>query len=393
MSTQAQTPAATPAGNPAQNPVAPQRDPNLRFERTESAPGSVLVQPAVKPANPVAVAANPSPTDPAAAPAGSDAAKPEAKPDEKQPDEKQAKGTDYARKLAMLQRREAQLVAQDRQIKAQRQQMKAIEAQLKAEANTAREELARFRAERDAMKADPLKWLEYGGHSYDAASQQMLNDKKPLPEDLIRQTREELEAKINKLNEDAAAALESEKQAQQERARQRQLAAQQQAEQTVNQFRNETVEYVSQNAEEFKLTNLYGVQTQVPALIEAYYEQTLRQDIAQARAERRPPRGRIIEPKQAAKMVEDHLKQLHQKVQEAITPAEKKQAQAAVDAATGNAAPASEKTPIGQRPEITNREVATPAPRASDKPLTADERYKRALAALNATGAVRPGAR
>lgn len=307
------------------------------------------------------------------------AAKPEAaaKPDA---------GTDYAKQLAAFQKREAQLVYRDRQLKAQAQQLKAYEAQLKAARDEAKRELDEFKAKRDAARADPLKWLEFGGHDYDSASRQMLNDKKPLPEEQIAALRKETQERLDQLNREAEEAMQAEKRAQEQARRNAQLQAQREAALTVKQFESETIQFVTENAKDFKFTNLYQAQAHVPALIAAYYEQTLHADKDVARMEGRKPVGKLMKASEAAKLVEQHLTELHKKAVAAS-------AEASTEVPGNTATAVSETVPKGQRPEVTNREVAAPTRKTDGEWISPEERWERAKAALAAPGAVRSGSR
>ncbi len=357
--------------NSAAATTAPAASP---FQRTQIAQPSQAYQatPPVQGTNPPAPAPTqtPAPTAPREEPAA-------------KPTQTDAGASDVAKRLELLARQEQRLVEHRRQLKQREAELKAMDDRLKA----ARAEVEQFEQRRTAAKADPLKWLEMGGHSYETASQQVLNKGTPLPEEQIRALDGKVTSELERLKGEYEKALTTERTEREKlvKSMQEREAAEQRA--IIDDFNRNVESYVETNADKYKLTVLYGQQSQVHQLIDAYYRQTFAQDQAKARIERRQPIGKILATDEAAKLVENYYQDLWQKGQKLLNP----DGTPAATQTPGSPAvtPLQQTSTPGQRPSVDNAAVSTPAkPVNGQQWISEDERYKRALAALSAPNAV-----
>lgn len=309
-------------------------------------------------------------------------------------------GDKHARQLALLARKERQVVLREQSLKAEEQRFRAEQKRLQAAQSAEIEALKKELEDLRAAKADPTKWMEKGGWSYDEITKRLLNDGNPTAEQLVAQTRKELEAKL-----DAERAAREAELAKERGERERLLEAEQrrieaESRQTVQNFYRGVLDFGRSNAARFPLTFAFGQEGQVPALIEAAYRQSLEADREAAKREGREPVGRILSAEEAWGLMEKHHEGVYTRAAQArgalppdgATPATA--ASPAVPAAPAAGLPAPAPKAIEQplpveRPTLTNAMVSsTPAPASGL--LSPDERWKRALAAMDAAKARRP---
>lgn len=364
---------ATSAAPPAAVPVSPQpgtapepRHQPIQFERVVSGAPRAPVEPKAE-----------------AAPAVKPSEPTEAKPVEKKPEPR------ISAALAQLQLRERKIVQREQQWKqqteAQRQELSKLQADLKAQQDSLQaqfEELRQFQA----AKKDPMKWLEAGGFTYDALAQQVINDGNVPPEVLLQRTRSELETKLDSKTKELESKFEASEKAREEAERKQREAAAERAEReaavTMQRFNQEVLDFGTTNASRFPITLAFKQEGQVPALIEAYYRESLQADSEVAKQEGREPVGKILSKDEAWGLMENHLKSLYEEAGKKLQPT-------VVPAAAPAAAVAAPAAPAAA-PTLSNNLNASPPPQREEF-LTDDQRWKRALAAMDQVQAARGG--
>lgn len=319
--------------------------------------------------------------------------------------------TEEAARLAALARRERHLQTQReharRSLEAETQRLKAEHDALLKE----REELKALREAREAAKTDPLKWLEFGGHTYDSVTEAQLNGGKIAPERVAQleaqRVEERIRAEVAKRDEEIKKLRED----QDGLRKQRETEAQQATEAQMQDFRMRTAQYVESKKETFQLVNALNKGHEVAQLIEQHYSQTFQADQARARREGRNPEGEILTVDQAAEHLEKWYEEMADRaVSTAKMQARYKKLESPVAAAPGGQqaqqgqAPAdSAETPAkqtvefetrsggvkferktqGQRPTLTNQIAASVQSSLPPEGVPSEaERVKRALAAM-----------
>ena len=183
-----------------------------------------------------------------------------------------------ADRFAVLARKEQDLLRRQQAVK-QQQQLLAAQA----------EEIRAFQEAKRQAALNPLDALKQLGLSYEQITEFVLNDNKPTPNAEVQSVRQELEEFKRQAREEQARVLEQ----------QRAMQAQEQ-QQIIEQFREEVSEYVSQQAETYELTNLYGGANLVSDVIEEHFKQS----------------GKLLTIPEAAKLVEEHYEDLARKAQQ-----------------------------------------------------------------------------
>jgi hypothetical protein len=182
-----------------------------------------------------------------------------------------------ADRFAVLARKEQELLRKQQAFK-QQQGLLAQQA----------EELRAFKEMKRQAALNPLEALKSLGLDYDSVTQYVLNDNKPTPDAEVRTLRQELEEFKRSAREEQERILQQQREMQQ---------SEQQA--IIENFREEVSEYVSQHAETYELTNLYGGANLVYGVIEAHFGET----------------GKVLSLPEAAKLVEEHYEELARKAQ------------------------------------------------------------------------------
>ena len=67
------------------------------------------------------------------------------------------------------------------------------------------------------------------------------------------------------------------------------------------------IEYVKSKPDEYEMTNLFGAQDQVPELIKGHFQMSHEEWIRSGKSPSKAPR--LLSTEEAAKMVEDHLRE------------------------------------------------------------------------------------
>lgn len=206
-----------------------------------------------------------------------------------------------ADRFAMLARKEQDLLRKQQAVK-QQQAVLARQA----------EEVRQFEALRRQATLNPLDALKSLGLSYEQITEYVLNDNKPTPNAEVQALRSELED------------FKTQARREQEELLRQQRALQEQEQQAIiNNFREEVNEYVSQHADTYELTTLYGGANLVYGVIEEHFNQT----------------GKVMALPEAAKLVEEHYEELARKAQQAKKFAATKQEVAQPQGQTAAPAP------------------------------------------------------
>lgn len=206
-----------------------------------------------------------------------------------------------ADRFAMLARKEQDLF---RKQQAVRQQQEVLARQA--------EEIRAFQEAKRQAALNPLDALKQLGLTYEQITEFVLNDNKPTPNAEVQSVRQELEEFKRQARDEQKRILEE----------QRALQAQEQ-QQIIQSFREEVKEYVSQHADTYELTTLYGGDNLVSDVIEEHFRQS----------------GKLLTIPEAAKLVEEHYEDLARKAQSTKKFAATKQSAAPSQAPTTAAAP------------------------------------------------------
>lgn len=183
-----------------------------------------------------------------------------------------------ADRFAMLARKEQDLF---RKQQAVRQQQEALARQA--------EEIRAFQEAKRQATLNPLDALKQLGLTYEQITEFVLNDNKPTPNAEVQSVRQELEEFKRQAREEQQRVLEE----------QRAMQAREQ-QQIIESFRSEVKEYVSQHADTYELTTLYGGDNLVSDVIEEHFRQS----------------GKLLTIPEAAKLVEEHYEDLARKAQQ-----------------------------------------------------------------------------
>jgi hypothetical protein len=200
-----------------------------------------------------------------------------------------------------------------------------------------------FESKKAAAKQDPFALLESAGLTYEDLTQRIVSGGKQTPEMAAKA----LEDKFEAFKREQEAKAKADREAQEK-------ATLENEERIVSQWRGGVVDFVKQNAVTYELTTAFGAESEVARAIEEAHRQT----------------GRLLQPKEAADLVEKHL----ETVLEKLLATAKAKAKAATPAPV--AAPAKPSAPKTISVDMTAASRA-----AKPVPVTDDERMKRAMAA------------
>lgn len=206
---------------------------------------------------------------------------PDAQTPEKQPEQLRAEqlSTDQSRtdqpKADKLSSRFLALAKREQGIVRRQQEMKALEQQLGE-----RESRIKKYEELEKQKPDPLKLLETHGYSYKDVTDYILNDQKPTPDLEIKSIKHEFESFKKSQEEQRQKELED------MRARQKL-----EYERTVEEFKEQVLNFVSSKPEEYELINLYEAGQLVFDTIEEHFHKT----------------QKVLSSKEASDLVEKYL--------------------------------------------------------------------------------------
>lgn len=321
-------------------------------------------------------------------------------------------------RLANLAHRERQLTERARVLNRQAQEREARVKETEAKIAAAQAEIAQMRTRMETARADPLRWLEIGGHTYEGASRQMLNAKKPLPEQEIQAEREARAAEVEQLRKDMQArdTRDAEERAKAETAARR--AEEARTSRELEQFKEQTVEFVKATPDKYELITRLEVEHEVPELIIQHYQQTLetaRAELETQGKDTSQAKGQLLTRERAAELLEEYYRKKSEAVLETsyfkskyqpITPAAPSPTKApSAPAKNQPTSPAEEEAqpargvfqriPFGQHPTITSQIVTQGgAPVNGEKVfLTDEERMARAIAKFKAVKSEREATR
>jgi vacuolar-type H+-ATPase subunit H len=264
-------------------------------------------------------------------------AEPEGAPEAPAPAPEPAPEKPRADRFALLARKEQDLFRKQQAVK-QQQQILAQQA----------EQLRAFEQAKKQALLNPLDALKQLGLTYEQITEFVLNDNKPTPNAEVMSVRQELEEFKRSQREEQQKLLEE----------QREMQTQEQ-QAIIETFREEVGEYVSQHAETYELTNLYGGANLVSDVIEEHFKQS----------------GKLLTIPEAAKLVEEHYEELARKAQQTKKFAVTQQKVASTQAQATTAAPR-----IG--PTLSNDLSANVAAGISKSPRSDADRIAAALARL-----------
>lgn len=262
---------------------------------------------------------------------------PEAAPEAPAPAPEPAPEKPRADRFALLARKEQDLLRKQQAVK-QQQQILAQQA----------EQLRAFEQAKKQALLNPLDALKHLGLTYEQITEFVLNDNKPTPNAEVMSVRQELEEFKRAQREEQEKLLEQTREMQ---------TREQQA--IIESFREEVGEYVSQHAETYELTNLYGGANLVSDVIEEHFKQS----------------GKLLTIPEAAKLVEEHYEELARKAQQTKKFAVTQQKVASTQAQTAASAPK-----LG--PTLSNDLSANVAAGVPKSPRSDADRIAAALARL-----------
>jgi DNA-binding transcriptional MerR regulator len=249
-----------------------------------------------------------------------------------------------ADRFALLARKEQDLLRKQQAVK-QQQQILAQQA----------EQLRAFEQAKKQALLNPLDALKQLGLTYEQITEFVLNDNKPTPNAEVMSVRQELEEFKRAQREEQQRLLEE----------QREMQTQEQ-QAIIETFREEVGEYVSQHAETYELTNLYGGASLVSDVIEEHYNEQRRRGVGAPK---------LLTIPEAAKLVEEHYEELARKAQQTKKFAVTQQKVASTQAQATTAAPR-----IG--PTLSNDLSANVAAGVPKSPRSDADRIAAALARL-----------
>jgi DNA-binding transcriptional MerR regulator len=262
---------------------------------------------------------------------------PEAAPEAPAPAPEPAPEKPRADRFALLARKEQDLLRKQQAVRQQ-------QAQLARQA----EELRAFEQAKKQALLNPLDALKQLGLTYEQITEFVLNDNKPTPNAEVMSVRQELEEFKRAQREEQEKLLEQTREMQ---------TREQQA--IIESFREEVGEYVSQHAETYELTNLYGGANLVSDVIEEHFKQS----------------GKLLTIPEAAKLVEEHYEDLARKAQQTKKFAVTQQKVASTQAQTAAPAPR-------MGPTLSNDLSANVAAGVPKSPRSDADRIAAALARL-----------
>ncbi len=185
-----------------------------------------------------------------------------------------------APKFAALTRKEKQVRAMEQSVKQQMAEIERMRADFEGKSKSTAAQEAQLLNE---LKANPLKFMEKHGLSFDQLTQMQLNEQNPTTEMMIARMREELKAEMGGEIESVKKSLKDKEE----------LAAKQQYEAAVTGYKTELTEFVKQNADTYELIVANGATELMFETAEAYYAQT----------------GKVPNNEELAKAVEEHLEE------------------------------------------------------------------------------------
>lgn len=192
-----------------------------------------------------------------------------------------------AKAFAGMSKKEKALVAQQRKIAEE----KAEVALRLEEINKAKKDLEIAKAARDEARANPLKFLESAGLSYNDVASFVMNNNSLTPEASTKAEIDQARRLAEKAREEFLEFKRQQEEAQSAAEEQRKQKQRKDVEDQLESFRAGAVDFVAKNSEQYELTNIYSMQHEVPALMEELYKQ----------------RGEKISLKEAAERVENYL--------------------------------------------------------------------------------------
>lgn len=193
-------------------------------------------------------------------------------------------------------------------------------------------------------ETDPEQAMKLLGWTYDQLTEYKLKGKAPVDRSVL-QVKEDLERFQKQVEEKERKQLEDQaKQAQTEQ------------QQTINDFKLQVVNFVSEKKDDYELTNLFGEQALVYTAIEEHFKST----------------GKILKQNEAAKVVEDYLEDMLNQGMKTKKFMAKRQVLEK---------PAEKPREVRESKTLTNDLVTTVGP-GSLPAKTEEDRIKRALAAL-----------
>lgn len=246
-----------------------------------------------------------------------------------------------AGRLAVLTKKEAAAV------RAQ-QEAKALQVHIaeREKAITAKE------AELESLRGDPLGILKKYGYDYNQVTQAYLNNGQLPPEVVAQQTAEELRKDVQGLRQRIEDEKKAAEDAQAEAARQEEARA-------IDGFKGQIRQEVSDQSK-YPFIAHFNQGELVYELIDEQYRRS----------------GRVMEIPEAAKLLEDHIRDQVTKARDLLPPPEPPQAQVA----TAPQAPKRDLLPPSKPNTLTNRTTAPTTPAAPKPRLRSDEeRIKAAL--------------
>ena len=266
-------------------------------------------------------------------------------------------------KLEMLMKREQSAIMRERLAK---QKETEIEARIR-EIEEKNKKITEF----ESVKQNPKKALEVLGLSYDDLTKAILNDGELTPDIQVKK----LEDRINE--QEKAFQVEKERLAQEAKAK-----AEAEYERRTQAFKSEISQYVKDNAKRYEITLFEGQEEEIYKLIDLNYEKTRDEMAKQLELEGKDPKdasGKVMSIKEAADKIEEYLEKremdrkkldkvkamwgnLPKEVQERVKQ-EAKKVESQKPAQT-----------------LTNQMSATPTASDVKKPITDEERIRRAVA-------------
>ena len=310
-------------------------------------------------------------------------------------------------KFAALAKKERLVVQKAQELKAAEAALKAEDAKLKEwkslqdkEISTEREklqsnpEMKEFQEFKALKKMSALDAFKKLGFSYEQLTEQLLNEGKPTPEQLIESKTASFQEELKALRAEREAEkrdaqkareakeLEAAKKAEDEAAAQAKALEDEEAKitaehaETISNFRKEIKNFLTSNSDEYELTNLNEANEVVFATIERHFDESQEADAKERGVPKEQGNGKVLSIKEASDAVEHFLE----------TQVQKNLATKKLQAKVSPQVP-KEDTPVKQNTDsvkstktitndMTSSSVSSPA--QSEK-----ERWKRAVAALN----------
>lgn len=321
----------------------------------------------------------PAPTTPAPAPVPGEAQGGEVPPPAVAKTPEELEKDKITERFGALARLEAQNVRIKQDIAREKQAIAAERAKLEAQGTEFAGLKAKVEEENILWAKNPLEALRRKGFTYDQLTQLQLNEGRPTPEMVAKQTVEEILAEERKKAKEAE---ESEKS-------KLTKVEQERFEQTLANFRQEVQDFytASENTEAYELINLHDAGEVVVATIEEHFQRTKKaaevalQAAIESGDERAIARARARKPeimgiKQSCDLVEKFLEERVEKSTQTKKWASKVNPAPADGASQPNreATP----TPTNVQPRTINNNLTSSA--QGSRPLSRDERIKRAMA-------------